>query len=83
MTWAQNPVELPKPIRKPNHIQRVIVYVVKAQKMYHAINDKVIKTYIISTAEKGTGNIKNSDQTPLGLHSVKKNMAITHLSMVE
>ncbi|MBC8464298.1 MAG: L,D-transpeptidase, partial [Bacteroidetes bacterium] len=28
--------------------------------------------HTISTAEKGVGNIKNSDQTPLGLHSVKE-----------
>ena len=40
--------------------------------MYHIINNEVIKTSIISTAEKGIGNIKNSEQTPLGLHSVKE-----------
>ena len=44
----------------------------KAQKMYHILNNKVIKTYTISSAEKGVGNTKSSEQTPLGLHSVKE-----------
>ena len=40
--------------------------------MHHIINNKTVKTYVISSAEKGAGNIKNSHQTPLGLHSVKE-----------
>ena len=43
----------------------------KKQKMYHIINNDVIKIYIISTAEKEQEK-KNSNQTPLGLHSVKE-----------
>ena len=75
LTWAQNPVQTAKTYTqtKKKTIFKELLYVsVKTQKMYHIINNKVIKTYIISTAEKGTGNIKNSDQTPLGLHSVKE-----------
>ena len=50
-----------------------LLYVsVKAQKMYHILNEEIIKIYTISTAEKGVGNIKNSNQTPLGLHSIKE-----------
>ena len=75
LAWAQNPVQTAKTYTqaKKKTIFKELLYVsVKTQKMYHIINNKVIKTYIISTAEKGTGNIKNSDQTPLGLHSVKE-----------
>ncbi len=32
---------------------------------------KIVKTYSISTAEKGAGNQKNSNQTPLGNHIVR------------
>ncbi len=58
---------------KTGDIYDELLYVsVKAQKMYHILNAEIIKTYTISTAEKGVGNIKNSDQTPLGLHSIKE-----------
>ncbi len=75
LTWAQNPVETANTYtqNKKNTIYKELLYVsVKEQKMYHIINNEIIKTYIISTAEKGTGNRKNSNQTPLGLHSVKE-----------
>ena len=75
LAWAQNPVQTANnyTYAKKNTTYKELLYVsVKAQKMYHIINNEVIKTYIISTAEKGIGNIKNSDQTPLGLHSVKE-----------
>tara|TARA_B100001939_G_C16922879_1_gene610200 strand:+ start:1061 stop:1651 length:591 start_codon:yes stop_codon:yes gene_type:complete len=75
LTWAQNPVKTANTYtqNKKNTIYKELLYVsVKEQKMYHIINNEIIKTYIISTAEKGTGNRKNSNQTPLGLHSVKE-----------
>ena len=75
LTWAQNPVETANTYtqNKKNTTYKELLYVsVKEQKMYHIINNGVIKIYIISTAEQGTGNKKNSNQTPLGLHSVKE-----------
>ena len=74
-SWAQNPVKTANTYtqNKKNTTYKELLYVsVKEQKMYHIINNEIIKTYIISTAEKGTGNRKNSNQTPLGLHSVKE-----------
>lgn len=35
------------------------------------IQKKIIKTYSISTAKKGIGNIQNSLQTPLGCHYIR------------
>ena len=73
--WAQNPVQTANTYTqaKKNTTYKELLYVsVKTQKMYHIINNEVVKTFIISTAEKGIGNIKNSEQTPLGLHSVKE-----------
>ena len=75
LAWAQNPVQTANAYTqaKKNTIYKELLYVsVKSQKMYHIINNKVVKTFIISTAEKGIGNIKHSDQTPLGLHIVKE-----------
>ena len=74
-SWAQNPVKTANTYtqNKKNTTYKELLYVsVKEQKMYHIINNKVIKTYIISTAEKGIGNKKNSNQTPSGLHIVKE-----------
>ena len=42
----------------------------KRQKLYLISNDTVVKTYQISTAEKGIGNLSGSFQTPEGLHKV-------------
>ena len=42
----------------------------KRQKLYLISNDTVVKTYSISTAEKGIGNLSGSFQTPEGLHKV-------------
>jgi len=41
------------------------------QKLYlKDINDKIISEYIISSAKKGVGEKKGSEQTPLGLHTI-------------
>ena len=73
--WAQNPVKTANNYTqtKKNITYKELLYIsVKTQKMLHILNNKVIKTYTVSTAKKGLGNIKNSEQTPLGLHSIKE-----------
>ena len=75
LAWAQNPVETANTYTqaKKNTTYNELLYVsIKAQKMYHLLNNKVIKIYTISSAKKGVGNIKNSEKTPLGLHSIKE-----------
>ncbi|MBF90986.1 MAG: hypothetical protein CMP75_04410 [Flavobacteriales bacterium] len=75
LALAQNPVQTANDYTqaKKNATYKELLYVsVKTQKMYHIINNEVVKKYTISTAKKGTGNRKNSNQTPLGLHSVKE-----------
>lgn len=42
----------------------------KRQRLYLISNDTVVKSYRISTAEKGIGNLSGSFQTPEGLHKV-------------
>lgn len=47
------------------------VYVAaKRQKLYLIQGDSIAKTYLISTAEKGIGNLSGSYQTPEGLHKI-------------
>ena len=45
---------------------------VKEQKMYHIVENTIVKEYLVSTAKKGVGNQKNSDMTPHGLHYIKE-----------
>jgi len=42
----------------------------KRQKLYLISSDTVVKSYRISTAEKGIGNLSGSNQTPEGLHKI-------------
>lgn len=42
----------------------------KRQRLYLISNDTVVKTFEISTAEKGIGNLSGSYQTPEGLHKI-------------
>lgn len=42
----------------------------KRQKLYYIEDDKVVKTYKISTAARGIGNLEGSYQTPEGLHKI-------------
>jgi len=44
---------------------------IKQQQLTLIDDDKLIKFYSISTALKGTGQNKNSYQTPLGLHYIR------------
>ena len=45
---------------------------VKEQKIYHIVENIIMKEYLVSTAKKGIGNQKNSDMTPHGLHYIKE-----------
>lgn len=42
------------------------------QRLYHIKNKKIINEFVISSSKYGTGNIKNSNKTPLGLHKIKE-----------
>ncbi len=44
------------------------------EKLYLIKNKEIIKTYPISIAKNGLGNTAGSNQTPLGLHHVKKKL---------
>jgi len=41
------------------------------QTLYVYDNENIIKTYAISSAKKGMGEIKNSEQTPRGRHIIR------------
>ena len=58
--------------KKRRTFEKIIYVSVKEQKMYYISNNTIIKTYPVSTAKKGVGNIKNSDKTPHGLHYIKE-----------
>ncbi len=50
----------------------VLVVDVSRQRLAWYRNGKLVKTYPVSTAEKGVGNRDGSLQTPLGLHVVRE-----------
>ena len=45
---------------------------IENQKMYHIKEGAIVKKYIISSSEYGTGSEDGSNKTPLGLHKVKE-----------
>ena len=45
---------------------------IENQKMYHIKEGAIVKKYIISSSEYGTGSETGSNKTPLGLHKVKE-----------
>lgn len=45
---------------------------IENQKMYHIKEGAMVKKYIISSSEYGTGSETGSNKTPLGLHKVKE-----------
>jgi len=45
---------------------------IENQKMYHIKEGEIVKKYIISSSEYGTGSEAGSNKTPLGLHKVKE-----------
>lgn len=67
--------------KKGKTYQEILFVSVSHQKLYHLKNNTIVDQYPISTAKKGVGNIKNSDKTPLGLHSIReKNGANTPIN---
>ena len=58
--------------KKGTSYQEILFVSISEQKLYHIKDNTTIKEYSISSAKKGVGNVKNSDKTPLGLHSVKE-----------
>ncbi len=44
---------------------------IKEQKLHYIKNNEIIKSYVISSSEYGTGSEYASNKTPLGLHQVK------------
>jgi UDP-N-acetylmuramate--alanine ligase len=47
-----------------------IVVRVESQKLFCINDGSVAKEYTISTSQYGTGNIENSNRTPLGIHRI-------------
>ena len=45
---------------------------IENQKMYHIKEGAIVKKYIISSSEYGTGSEAGSNKTPLGLHKVNE-----------
>jgi lipoprotein-anchoring transpeptidase ErfK/SrfK len=43
---------------------------IKKQKLFFIKNKEVIKVYPVSTSKFGTGNLENSNKTPLGVHQI-------------
>ena len=58
--------------KKGKTYDEILFVSVKEQKMYHIVENTIVKEYLVSTAKKGVGNQKNSDMTPHGLHYIKE-----------
>ena len=58
--------------KKGKTYSEILFISVKEQKMYHIVENTIVKEYLVSTAKKGVGNKKNSEMTPHGLHYVKE-----------
>lgn len=44
---------------------------IPTQKLYHLLNAKVLKCYLISTGKKGVGEKRGSEKTPRGWHVIR------------
>ena len=58
--------------KKGTTYSEILFVSIRLQKLFHIENNSIIGEYPISSAKKGVGNQKNSDKTPLGLHSIKE-----------
>lgn len=58
--------------KKGTTCSEILFVSIRLQKLFHIENNSIIGEYPISSAKKGVGNQKNSDKTPLGLHSIKE-----------
>lgn len=57
---------------KCNKNFKEVLYVnITEQKLYHIKENEIVKTFVISSSEYGTGSEVGSNKTPLGLHKVK------------
>jgi len=57
--------------RFPEHPQNLLIIIsINNQRLYLVKDKKVTKSYIISSAKQGTGNLSGSYKTPLGVHSI-------------
>lgn len=73
--FAQNPIEMVNKHCQSAYGQEFdeLIYIsIKNQRLYHISDNNILDEYIISSAKKGVGNIRNSDKTPLGLHFIKE-----------
>lgn len=52
------------------HFTKFIYVAAKRQRLYLIEGDSIVKTYQVSTAENGIGNLQGSYQTPEGLHKI-------------
>lgn len=50
----------------------VLIVSINSQQLYLLKNQELHSSYLISSAEKGTGNQTGSNQTPLGIHQVSE-----------
>lgn len=50
--------------------QSILIVSIAEQRLYYLKNHKLDKSYLISTAEAGVGNLSGSYQTPLGTHRI-------------
>jgi len=58
---------------KCNKNFKEVLYVnITEQKLYHIKENEIVKTFVISSSEYGTGSEVRSNKTPLGLHKVKE-----------
>ena len=57
---------------KKAEYKELIFVSIDQQKMYHIHNNKIYKSYNISSSKFGIGNKKGSNKTPLGLHKIKE-----------
>ena len=59
--------------RYPDHPQNLHILVsISKQKLYLIKERKITESYIISSAQKGTGNLSGSYKTPLGVHYISE-----------
>ncbi len=58
--------------KKGKTYDEILFVSAKEQKIYHIVENTIVKEYLVSTAKKGVGNQKNSDMTPHGLHYIKE-----------
>jgi len=58
---------------KCNKNFKEVLYVnITEQKLYHIKENEIVKTFVISSSEYGTGSEVGSNKTPLGLHKIKE-----------